>query len=330
MSVLEKPIRPEVSVIIPAYNIAPFIAFAVESVLTQDFTELEVIVVDDGSTDGTAAELSRFHDDRLKVMKQDNAGEARTRNIGIERTSAPFVAFLDGDDFWDHSKLTVHVNFLKAHPDIDLTFSHSCVVDEAGKSLGRFSQAARGVVPFRELFIENVVSNGSAVVMRREALLSAGMFDPDLVSAADHELWLRVALLRPNNVFCIPQVLTYYRMREGQLTKDWRRMERGWLKLVEKMRVLAPFEVSQVEGRARCRYYRYLAYIAYESHKFNESRSLLRDAIRANRIELLTDRRMWILTAALLMQLVLPRRVYTRLDTVARNYRARRAIPGRA
>jgi glycosyltransferase involved in cell wall biosynthesis len=322
--------RPEVSVIIPAYNVARYIACAVNSALNQESVELEVIVVDDGSTDRTVAESEEIKDSRLRIVRQENGGGAKARNTGIERATAPYIAFLDGDDFWDHSKLATHITFLNEHPEVDLTFSYSCVVDERGRQLGRLSRAVKGKVSFRSLLIENVISNGSAVVMRREALRSAGVFDAELTTAEDHDLWLRVSLLRPGNTYCIPHALTYYRMRDGQLTKDWRSMEQGWLKVMAKMRRLAPHDVAAVERKAGSRYYRYLGYIAYENRQFSESRSLLFRALTIDFAELLADRRFWILTGALAIQSLLPAKLYLRLESFARSYRARRALPGRA
>ena len=316
------PKGPAVSVVMPVFNVAPFVKLAVRSVLDQTFTDLEMVVLDDGSTDRTVEALQPLSDDRLRVVRQVNAGSSAARNAGLEQTTAPYIAFIDGDDLWAPQKLAIHIEFLQAHPDVDLSFSHSSVIDENGASTGRLSRPVHGYISFQELLIENVVHNGSAVVARREALDKAGWFDVNLRSAVDHDLWLRMALERPNNIYCIPQVLTFYRMREGQITKDWRRMEQAWGVLIEKMRRLAPAEVGAVEMKARSNLYRYLAYIAYENDQYSESLSLLGTAIDNGFFHLLLDRRMWLLAAALTARAILPPEAHQRLERFAREYRS--------
>jgi len=317
---------PAVSVVMPVFNVAPFVRRAVESVLNQTFTDFEIIVVDDGSTDGTIEALQPMCNSRLHIVRQANAGSSAARNAGIQRATAPYIAFIDGDDLWAPQKLAIHYEIMEEHPEIDLSFSYSTVIDENGDSTGRFSRPARGYISFRELLIENLVHNGSAAVVRREALDKAGWFDVSLRSAVDHDLWLRVALVRPNNVYCIPKFLTSYRMREGQITKDWRRMEQSWGAMIEKMRRLVPAEVGAVEMKARSNLYRYLAYIAYENNQYTESASLLRAALESGFLHLLWDRRMWILAAALTVRAVVPPEMHRRLDNLVREYRSHRNL----
>jgi hypothetical protein len=163
--------------------------------------------------------------------------------------------------------------------------------------------------------------------MRREALDKAGPFDVCLRSAVDHDLWLRVALSRPGNVYCIPQVLTFYRMRKGQITKDWPRMEQSWRMLMTKMRGLAPVEVRAVEVLARSNLYRYLAYIAYENEQYSEAASLLCIALNSGFRHLLRDRRMWLLATSLIAWAVLPAKTHRKLDSLARKCRSHRTLP---
>ena len=127
------PAAPSVSVIVPAYNVAPYIRQAVESALRQTLTSLEVILVDDGSTDGTIAQLSGLGDQRLRPIRREHAGVCASRNTGAALARGPYLGFLDGDDVWLPDKLRRHVAVLEAHPEIDLTSSLSRVIDEAGE-----------------------------------------------------------------------------------------------------------------------------------------------------------------------------------------------------
>jgi glycosyltransferase involved in cell wall biosynthesis len=118
-----------ISVIIPAYNVAQFLREAVDSALAQTRRDIEAIVVDDGSTDGSADMLRDLDDPRLRVIRQDNAGSAAARNAGLRLASGNLVAFLDADDRWAPQNLERQAAFLESHPEVDMTFGHSLAVD---------------------------------------------------------------------------------------------------------------------------------------------------------------------------------------------------------
>ena len=315
--------RPQVSVVMPAYNVARFILESVESCLAQSFRDLQLIVVDDGSVDGTVDRLLAVKDPRLQVIQQANGGSSSARNSGIELAAGEYIGFLDADDLWSPNKLEVHISFLEQHPEVDLTFSRSELIDEDGNATGRTSARVSGEVSFQDLVKENVVNNGSAVVMRRKALDLAGRFDAELKACVDWDLWLRVAMLRPRNTFCVGGVLTKYRMRSGQITKDWRRMEAEWNKMFAKVRNAAGAKVDVVGKEARARFYRYLAYIAYENGDYANSFRLLRRALRFSALQVASDRRTWVLASALLARGILPHRIHSACDAMARRLRSR-------
>jgi glycosyltransferase involved in cell wall biosynthesis len=116
--------RPLVSVIIPVHNAAPFIAEALASVLTQRYRRIEVIVVDDGSTDGSAGIALRVTDERCRILHQAQHGAAAARNLGIAASTGALLAFLDADDVWPAAKLEVQVRALDADPGLDMVFGH--------------------------------------------------------------------------------------------------------------------------------------------------------------------------------------------------------------
>ena len=311
-----------VSIVIPAFNVGPFIATAVASALAQTYPRFELIVVDDGSTDSTMAELEKFDDDRLRIVRQKNRGSSAARNTGIALGRGEYIAFLDGDDIWLPAKLQKHVALLAQKPEIDVTFALSAVIDESGRETGRTNRQSEGLLTFQRLYTSNVVGNGSAVVMRRSALDSAGGFDENLFAAVEHDVWLRVALLRAGNIYCIAEILSYYRMRPNQVTKDWRRMERAWATLDEKICKLAPDAVRDVRDEARARMRRYLAYIAYEAGDLAHARGHLRSALAIDSRSVLRDRGTWLLGIALIMGLVLPASLQRGLDRAARTARS--------
>jgi len=321
------PAAPRVSVIVPAYNVAPYIRQAVESALRQTLASLEVIVVDDGSTDGTVAQLSGLADPRLRLIEQRHAGVCASRNTGVGLACAPYIGFLDGDDLWLPEKLGRHLAVLETRPEIDLTFSLSRVIDEAGVELHYMPVHRGGVTGFRELLAESPIRNGSTVVLRREALLRAGPFDPALSPCEDCEMWLRVARLRPGNVYCVPEPLTLYRRRPGQLTSDRDLFWAGWLRVLEKTRRLAPEEVRGVVARASSHISHCFAVLAYEEGELGEAVRLLWLSVREAPHRRLVRPGTWLLAAACVSRGLLPARVHQSLEAWATRRRAGRIPP---
>ncbi|MGD0580404.1 MAG: hypothetical protein ABSC08_15935, partial [Bryobacteraceae bacterium] len=127
------------------------------------------------------------------------------------------------------------------------------------------------------------------------------------------DAWLRLALLRPGNIACVPAWLTYYRRRTGQITKDVCRMQRGWNRVLEKMMRLAPRETARVAAAARSNMARFCAYVAYEDQNYLEAWECLFRGFREAPLRFCLDLRNWILAAATLAAAVLPARLYRRL-----------------
>lgn len=301
-----------ISVIIPAYNVVDFVREAVDSALAQTFRDIEVIVVDDGSTDGSADALRDLDDPRLRVVREGHAGSAAARNAGLRLASGELVAFLDGDDRWAPRNLEIQSAYLASHPEVDMTFGHSLVVDEEGRSMGFKSSSCAGPVSLSQLLCTNEIGNGSCLLLRRESLDRAGWFDTTLAACVDIDVWLRVASLRPDNVVAIPEVLTFYRRRPGQISGDWRRMESGYLQLLERLRRVAPLDVQRQENRSRAGRYRYYARLAREAGEAGTAARLLATAFCWAPVCLLADSRTWLIGLAVVCQLLLPNTMYVR------------------
>jgi glycosyltransferase involved in cell wall biosynthesis len=299
-----------ISVIITAYNVARFIREAVDSALAQTRRDIEVIVVDDGSTDGSADLLCDLDDPRLRVVRESHGGSAAARNAGLRLASGELVAFLDGDDRWAPRNLERQAAFLESHPDVDITFGHSLVIDEGGRSLGFKSSSCAGPVSFSQLLRVNEIGNGSCLLLRREALDRAGWFDTALPACVDFDVWLRVASLRPGNLVAIPEVLTFYRRREGQISGKWRRMEASYLQVLERLRRVAPLEVEREENRNRAGRYRYYARLAREAGEAGTAARLLATAFCWAPLWLIADSRTWLIGGAIVCRLLLPRAWY--------------------
>jgi perosamine synthetase len=185
--------QPRVSVVIPTFNSADTLGEAVASVLAQTYTDFEILVVDDGSTDRTEDVVRRFGD-RVRYFKQENQGVSSARNAGIERSRGLYIAFLDSDDLWRSEKLAEEVALLEADPELGLVYCDWAVVSGetvVQKSYHQGLRPARGYV-FNELVQRGFILT-SGVVVRRECLDDVGRFDKSLRVAEDYDLWLRIS-----------------------------------------------------------------------------------------------------------------------------------------
>jgi glycosyltransferase involved in cell wall biosynthesis len=307
---------PRVSVIIPAFNVSPFIRQAVASALGQTVADIEVLVIDDGSTDGTVEQLTEISDPRLRIIRQAHTGVAFSRNAGIHLARAGYIGFLDGDDLWLPHKLEKHLALLEEHPNADLTFSLSRMIDACGRDHGLPLPKLSGIVTFQELLRENLVRTSSSVVLRKEAILRAGFFDSHLVPCEDHDMWLRIAMLRPDNIWSVGDILTLYRRHPAQLTKDWRIVEQSWSRMIDGIRRTAAQELRTVEPEARSRMYHYFANLAHEDEEFSEGLRLLWLGLQSSPWTSLVRVRSWFLAAACVSGCLLPLSWHRELERV--------------
>lgn len=188
---------PNVSVVIPVYNGAAFVGKAIASVLAQTERDLELIVVDDGSSDNTAAVVGGFDDPRLHFVRQENAGPSAARNTGIARARGAWIGFLDADDWWLPGKLEAHLRRAAEERRVGLIYSAVILVEATTGAVEVRRAALEGEV-LPKLFYGNViVGGGSGATVRREALERVGSFDPTIRYGEEWELWLRVAAEYP-------------------------------------------------------------------------------------------------------------------------------------
>ncbi len=184
---------PIVSVVIPTYNAISYLPKTLESVLNQTFTDFEVIIIDDGSSDNTQEWISNLVDPRIKTIRQTNQGVAVARNTGIAVALGDYIAFLDSDDLWKPTKLEQQVQCLEANPDVGLVNTWIENIDEQGNSLAIVpAPEAEGKV-WSQIIEENVILCGSVPMIRRLCFESIGKFDPNLLSAEDWDMWIRLA-----------------------------------------------------------------------------------------------------------------------------------------
>ena len=221
----------DISVIIPAYNQAAYLAEAIQSVYAQTFTDWELVVVDDGSTDDTVQVLAGFQDSRISVVNQARKGVSAARNTGVCHSSAPLVTFLDADDLFLPDKLKALHRYLSDHPDVGLVVGGKLWID----SLGRNSGEKAGTLTrldFPELLLTNDIPT-SGLMIRREWLERVGGFDESMHTCEDWDLWLRLAAAGCQ-LSRVKTVVVAYRIHSGQVTGDAAAMRIGTLGLWEK------------------------------------------------------------------------------------------------
>ncbi len=277
---------PQVSVIIPTYNRRTFVQQAIDSVLAQTYTDYEIIVVDDGSTDGTGEALAARYGDRIRYVWQENQGESVARNCGIETSRAEYVAFLDSDDMWLPAMLRRLLAFFETKPEVAMVFCQKWLMDSSARQLDTPPQGL-GLEPadwtLERLCLENPVSLG-AVLIRRSTLEQVGGFDPSIEFGEDWDLWLR--LRRHWDFAFLPEPLTLIRVHlntqchfpraenvERVLSDHIRLLEKAFMTWPESAGALEP-----VRRRALARQYGEAAFACYAWNLWSRGRDYLASA----------------------------------------------------
>ena len=212
-----------VSVVIPARNAASFLHEALASVRAQGLSDAEVVVVDDGSTDGTGDAARAFGGAR--VIRQEASGSGRARNAGLRATSGDLIAFLDADDVWAADKSAAQLALLASDPALAMVFSD--MVDFEGERLSPTTyfqnRAFDGRCAPSSIFLYDMVSTPT-VILRRACLDDVGMFDESLPIGQDTDLWFRIALR--HRFGCVPRPLVRRRLHPGNVTRNSRLLAR--------------------------------------------------------------------------------------------------------
>jgi glycosyltransferase involved in cell wall biosynthesis len=213
---------PLVSVVIPAYNAEALLGETLNSVLAQSYTNLEIIVVDDGSTDATPQLLEKYSD-RVRVLRQANAGQAAARNHGAREAHGELLAFLDHDDLWDPDKTACQVALLDRFPEALAVYCDHRAIDAQGNLLSssgalHFPRSSGEML--RALLLSCCIVTPGLVLLRRHAFDVSGGFDeaPLMRGSEDYAFWLRLAT-RGSFIYS-PDTLVSYRRHEQQATRQ--------------------------------------------------------------------------------------------------------------
>lgn len=211
--------QPLVSVVIATYNMGQYLPLAIDSVLNQSWSNLEVVVIDDGSQDDTPEQMTRYEKDtRVRYFPTENRGQPQAKNKGLQESKGDFIAFCDADDLWQPCKLEVQIPYFE-NPEVGVVYSEVSYIDQHGDPVDKEIPYERhsGTVTDK-LVIKNFVPFGTAVI-RSACLDKDGTFDENLPMGIDWDLWLRYSM---NWQFqYVPEATYTYRIWPGQMSKNY-------------------------------------------------------------------------------------------------------------
>lgn len=240
---------PMISVVMPCFNAAQDIRNGAASVLDQSYKDLELIVVDDGSTDGSQAILQELREDRLVMIRKEHRGVSAARNAGLLKARGRYVAFLDADDAWDSQCLAKLLEAVEAASGAALAY---CGWQNVGLGGGR----GKPYVPpdyERDSKLEHLLSGCPwpihAALTRLEAVREAGGFDEAFANSEDYGLWLRIAAF--HRIVRVPEVLAYYNFHAGQQASRNRAKAAVYQWLVQRKFLDEHLDIVQRVGRRR-------------------------------------------------------------------------------
>jgi GT2 family glycosyltransferase len=249
---------PLVSVVIPAYNAAPYIALTLNSVLAQTLANYEIIVINDGSPDTPALEQAlQPYLAKIRYLRQDNRGPSSARNVGIREARGKYIAFLDSDDLWFPHHLAKHVEALQKDPSIGLIYSNAVLLEGSHPVSIDFEVTPQSLpVDFENLLLEECAVSTSSTMASRQALVEAGLFDERFIRCEDYDLWLRMARNGVKMTFT-REIQMYHRLGNGLAgNRDLMRQARievyrkisSTQPLTERQALMARGKISQTEA----------------------------------------------------------------------------------
>ena len=260
---------PKVSVVIPAYNAMSYLPETVESVLKQTFTDFEVLIINDGSSDQIAQWFSQVTDPRVKLISQENQGLPGARNTGIAHAQGEYVAFLDADDLWEPSKLEKQVVCLEDKPAVGLVYTWAVLVDEGGNFTGRVIASHLEGDVWKNLLEDDMIRNGSSPMIRRCCFETVGGFDRSIDAAGDRDMWIRIAARYPFAV--VKEPLLRYREHSNGMSKNRQKMFESLRTVIEKTFQSVPLELLYLRNRCYARINLDLAWMAIDEGDYKRA-----------------------------------------------------------
>lgn len=225
--------RYSVAVVIPCYNSSKYIRKTLDSVLNQNYKDLEIVAIDDGSTDETRRILGSYLP-KIRILSHPNnanLGQAASLNLGINETKSYLIAFLDSDDLWYPGKVKDQVKIFEKHTDVGLVYTNGYVIDEKDNALYKiFPEKFLEKNVLGEILLKCYIKTPSSVMVKAEIIEKSGLFRENLHST-DHDMWIRMSEI--TKFYYIPDILIGYRKHRGQKSSARRQWEDGFTILKE-------------------------------------------------------------------------------------------------
>lgn len=268
-------VSPKVSVVCIIYNSMAYLPQTVASVLAQSFGDFELILVDDGSSDNVAEWAATLTDPRISFVSQLNQGIPGARNTGIAHARGLYIAFLDGDDLWDASKLEQQVERLDHSPNVGLVYTHLELIDAHNNYIGRSqTMNAEGDV-LSTILVSNFIGSGSSPMVRKRCFDELGVFcrESTLAWCDDWDMWVRIAAHYDFAV--IKEPLTCYRLHAGGASTGVKQLVSLVPAIVERIYQNVPSRYLYLRTRTYGTFYLYLALRALETRDFSTAAFLI-------------------------------------------------------
>ena len=259
-----------ISVIIPAYNAEKTILSTIESIQKQTYSNIEIIVIDDGSTDRTFDIASQVEDSRIKVFNYPNGGVSEARNRGIAHTNGEYISFIDADDIWTANKLEKQMLALNNNIEADVVYSWTAVMLENLNNPEENRLFSGKKVTFTEdiysqLLLENFIGNGSNILVKKEAVAEIGKFDSSVNPCEDWDYYLRLAA--KYQFALVPEHQIIYRQTSGSASTKAVNIEVKGLKVIEKAYQAAPEHLQHQKSISIARFSVYCGQIFIDNSK---------------------------------------------------------------
>jgi len=248
----------KVSVIIPAYNRVDYIDQTIMSVLEQTYSNVELIVVDDGSTDGTYEKIKSYGD-RLTLLthkSHENRGQSAAINLGIAKAGGKYIAILDSDDYWELNKLEIQVGYLEKHPEVGLVYTNGYAVDASGENLYPIYTGSH--VEYNEpdrVLLDCYILLPQNSLVRKSIYDQVEGFNESYRAAQDHDMLIRIS---EKTMFTyLPDALFYYRVHDDSISKKGQRVRwKNGFEILESAKKRYPYRSSTIRKRKALLNYR--------------------------------------------------------------------------
>ena len=276
-----------VTVVVPAYNAAATLDETLQSVRAQTYANLEILVIDDGSTDETPAIAARHaqEDPRLRVIRQQNGGVARARNRGVAEAKGAFIAPVDSDDLWRPEKIELQMQaMVQGGEKVGLVYTWFALVDGKSMVYEAHNRPNEEGSVLQAMYRANVVGNGSSPLMRKDAILAAGGYEPALRDAnaqGCEDLLLYATIAETHDFALVKGFLTGYRQTPDNMSGDASQMIRSWEIVRERLARRRPEFVAELDS-AECSFLFWLYARSLEARRFSRAFAVFRHMLKTH------------------------------------------------